>query len=235
MNNNKSKKMKNFKHTITKPVALLAITIMLASNAMAQKKAEVGLRFMPSISAFDVNTSTGGKVKGEATLGYGVGFLLGWNFSKNISAQGEIIYNSISQKYSENDVEHDIKLKYINIPLLLALNTNKYGVFNLSIVAGPQMGFNVGSSVNSTSNDGTVTSQAVLSVKKSDIGVAYGLGIDFALNEPKTIRLGIGYRAVQGLIDISDNSENVSTDSYYVIDQAKIHTQSIYAGVSILF
>jgi opacity protein-like surface antigen len=106
---------------------------------------------------------------------------------------------------------------------------------NLNIVAGPQLGLNVGSSVNTSASDGTVTSQAVLSVKTSDIGFAYGIGIDFGLNTSQTVRLGLGYRAVRGLIDISDNDEQAKGDDYYIVDQAKVKTNAGYIGLSILF
>jgi hypothetical protein len=227
--------MKITKKNITAKLTLIAVAILFTSNIMAQKKAEIGFRFMPTISNFDVNTSTGGKVSGEATLGYGVGFLLAWNFSKNVSVQGEITYSSISQKYKEVDIEHKVSLKYINIPLLLSLNTNKYGQFNLNLVAGPQLGLNVGSSVTTTGGDGTYTSNAIVSIKKGDIGIAYGLGFDFAMNDAKTTRLGIGYRAVQGLIDISDHEKSTGPDTFYVINDTRVKTQAIYIGVSLLF
>jgi opacity protein-like surface antigen len=227
--------MKKIKNKFNMRSALIAILFLFSLNAEAQKKMEFGIRYMPTISDFEMNSSTGGTVNGEATLGYGVGALLGYNFSKNVSLQGEIIYSSISQKYTENSVEHKVNLKYINIPLLLSLNTNKYGPVNLSLVGGPQIGLNVGSSVNSTGGDGTYSSQAIVSIKKSDIGVAYGLGIDFGLNEPQTVRLGLGYRGVLGLIDISDDSKTPTSEEYYIVEQAKVKTYSLYVGLSILF
>ena len=133
------------------------------------------------------------------------------------------------------DVEREINLKYINIPLLFSLNSGKSNPVNLNIVAGPQIGLSVGSSVNSTGGNGTYTSQAVLSIKKSDIGVAYGAGIDFGLNEALTFRLGLGFRGVLGLVDISDNNKTAVKDTYYVVDQTKIKTYSGYLGISFLF
>ena len=194
---------------------ILFVTLILAFalKADAQKKVELGFRYMPTISQFEMNTSSGGVVKGEATLGYGIGAFLGFNFTNHVGLQGEIIYSSVSQKYKEQEVERKITLKYINIPLLFSLNTNKSGPVNLNLVGGPQIGLNVGSDVNTSGGNGTYTSQAVLSVKKSDIGVAYGAGIDFALNESQTFRLGLGYRGVIGLIDISDNNQTTVSDS----------------------
>jgi len=225
--------MKNskFRFIIYTSVSALLFSITLKANA---QKAEFGLRFMPTVSAFDMKTSSGGTVSGQATLGYGVGALLGYNFSNHVGIQGEAIYSSITQKYKEQDVERKINLKYVNIPLLLALNTNKTGPVNFNIVAGPQIGISVGSNVFTTGGDGS-NSQAIIDVKKGDLGLAYGAGADFALNPSGAFRLGIGFRGVYGLFDISDNNNSTTTDSYYVIDRTHIKTYSAYAGLSILF
>ena len=227
--------MKNLENKISIRISLVALLLVFSVNAEAQKKVEFGLRYMPTVSSFEMNTSTGGTVKGEATFGYGVGAFLGFNFTNHVGIQGEIIYSSISQKYKEQNVERKINLKYINIPFLFSLNTNKAGPVNVNFVGGPQIGLNVGSSVNTTGGDGTYTSQAVLSIKKSDLGLAYGFGLDFGLNNAQTFRLGLGYRGVLGLIDISDNSKTTETDSYYIIDQTHLKTHAIYFGLSLLF
>jgi len=213
---------------------LLVLFIAFMHNSNAQNT-EFGLRFMPTLSSFDMQTSSGGKVNGEATLGYGFGGLLGYNMSAHWGFQAEVIYSSISQKYKEVDVEHQINLQYLNIPLLLSLNTGKRNPINFNVVVGPQIGISIGSNVKTTGGDGTSTPPAVLSVKKGDLGFAYGAGLDFGLNPSQTFRLGLGFRGVYGLFDISDNSNNTSTDSYYILDRTQIKTYSLYAGLSILF
>lgn len=57
---------------------------------------EFVFRFMPIFSSFEMKTSSGDTVKGEVTLGYGVGGLLAINFSNHVGIQGEVIYNSLS-------------------------------------------------------------------------------------------------------------------------------------------
>ncbi|KRP07614.1 MAG: hypothetical protein ABR94_08265 [Sphingobacteriales bacterium BACL12 MAG-120802-bin5] len=135
----------------------------------------------------------------------------------------------------ENDVEQQLNLRYVNIPLLLSLNTGKTKAINFNAVAGPQVGFNVGSSLSHSSEQNPDQPQALLSVKKGDIGFAYGAGIDFGLNPEKTIRLGMGYRGVLGLLDISDSSNTTTTEGYYVLDRSKLKTNAAYIGLSILF
>lgn len=206
--------------------------LTLSTGAMAQK-VELGFRIMPTFTAMEFNTSDGGTVKAEGKLGWGVGGFLGVNFTNNVGVQLEVIYTTLSQQYKEADISHDITLKYVNIPLLLSLNTGKDKKVNLNAVVGPQIGLNVGSEINSQSNDGTTTAQAKLDVKKSDIGFAFGAGIDFGLTS--TVRLGLGYRGVRGLIDISDKSNALTTDDYYVLDRTKTITNAGYIGISLLF
>ena len=212
-------------------ITVVALLFAGAFNAVAQK-AEFGVRFMPTFSSLDLNTSSGGKVSGDLTLGYGFGAILGFNFTDHVGIQVEGIYNNITQKYKENDEEREVELRYFNVPLLLSYNTGKLNPVNFNIVAGPQMGLSVGSSI---SGVGTDSSNAVVSVKKGDVGLAYGAGVDFGLNEMKTFRLGIGFRGVYGLFDVSDNNNNTSNESYYVLDRTHIKTYSGYIGLSYLF
>ena len=206
--------------------------LTLSIGAMAQK-VELGFRIMPTFTAMEFNTSDGGTVKAEGTIGWGIGGFLGVNFTNHVGAQVEVIYTTLSQQYKEADITHDITLKYVNIPLLLSLNTGKDKPVNFNVVAGPQIGLNVGSDINSQSSDGTTSAQAKLQVKKSDIGFAFGAGIDFGLTS--TVRLGLGYRGVRGLIDISDSSNALTTDDYYVLDRTKTITNAVYVGISLLF
>lgn len=99
--------MKNskFRFSIYSSVTALLLSITLKANA---QKAEFGLRFMPTISKFEMKSSSGGTIKGQATLGYGIGALLGYNFSNHFGIQREVIYSIVTQKYKEQDVEHKI-------------------------------------------------------------------------------------------------------------------------------
>jgi Outer membrane protein beta-barrel domain len=226
--------MKNFTKRLIRS-ATVALFLVLSSSLLFAQRAEIGLRFMPTFSALDVQTSEGGNLKGEVTLGYGIGGIIGFSLSDMFAIQGEIIYSTITQKYSELDIERKITLKYVNIPLLFAFNTGKMRTLNFNIVAGPQIGLSVGSEL-LTTNDGIVdTNDPILAVKKGDLGFAYGAGFDVALNPAATLRLGIGYRGVYGLIDISDNNNSSSSQAYYVLDKTKIRTNAIYVGGSFLF
>jgi hypothetical protein len=189
---------------------------------------------MPTLSAFDLKTSSGGTVSGEAKLGYGIGGLIGVNITKHVGVQGELIYSAVSQKYTEQNVERQVNLRYFNIPLLVSLNTGKSKMVNLNIVAGPQIGVSAGSSLKISG--GEVSSPAaILAVKKGDLGFAYGAGLDFGINSMRNIRFDVGFRGVLGLLDISDNSNTLATDSYFILDRTHVKTNAIYVGLSFLF
>jgi opacity protein-like surface antigen len=192
-----------------------------------------GIRFMPVFSTFNFHNADNGTVNGEVVMGYGFGAVLGVNFSNNVGLQGEIIYNYLSQKYRDMDLEKTVHLSYINVPLLLSLNTGVDKPVNLNVVFGPQIGLNVGSSVNTSGGNGVDTLNGVFAVKKGDLGFAFGAGLDFALGS--ATRLSLGYRGVVGLIDISDKSQSITTDQYYILDRAHINTNAGYIGLTFLF
>jgi hypothetical protein len=196
--------------------------------------AELGFRLMPTFTAIDMQTSTGGTVSGNAVLGFGIGALAAFNITRFVGIQGELIYSSISQKSYDLDVERKINLRYVNVPILLSLNTGKANIVNLNVVAGPQIGFNVGSKMVLSGTNDVNNPQPVLLVKKNDLGFAYGAGIDFGITSLKNTRLSLGYRGVLGLLDISNKSESATTNSYYVLGRTHLKTNAAYIGLSII-
>ena len=80
----------------------------------------------------------------------------------------------------DQSVDNEVNIKYLDIPVLLSLNTNKMAAVNLNAVVGPQFGINVGSDISSSGS--TATATATVAAKKGDIGAAFGAGLEFALN-----------------------------------------------------
>ncbi|MCW3104225.1 MAG: hypothetical protein JWO09_2665 [Bacteroidetes bacterium] len=198
------------------------------------KSGEVGLRFMPTFSTFNLRNPDGSTVKGELAMSYGYGGMIGIN-SKHVGLQLEVIYNQISQRYKDKELERRIDINYLNVPLLLTLNTDKSKPVNFGVAIGPQVGVNVGSRVTTQGGSNADTLQATVALKKADLGFAYGAGFDFALNKMRTVKLNLGFRGVYGLIDISDNSKTKTTNSYYILDRTNVETYSGYLGLSFVF
>ncbi len=198
-------------------------------------RTEIGVRFMPVFSTFDVRTYDSGIAEANFTLGYGFGGLVGYNFNRYVGLQGELIYNVLNQKYRDRSLDHTVTLNYVNIPLLLSLNTGKGAPVNLNLVAGPQVGINVGSRVETSGGKGVDTVQAILAVKAGDFGLAYGAGLEFGFGPGRNVLLDIGFRGVYGLIDISDRSKSTTTNEYYILDRAHVESYAGYIGLKFAF
>jgi len=196
-------------------------------------RVEFGVRYLPTFTVFKFNTSEGNTVQGNVKISHGFGALLGVNITKHVGVQVEANYYKVSQVYKDQALDRKIEIKYLNIPVLLKLNTNVSNHLNLNVVAGPQFGLNVGSNINSTGSGNGDTLQAVLAVKKGDFGVAYGAGLGIALNEGQNFRLDVGYRGFYGLTSVSDNSTKEGTFS--VIQKVNRKTNGAYVGITLLF
>jgi opacity protein-like surface antigen len=191
-------------------------------EAPSLHRVEFGLRFMPTFSKFDIETTNGNTLKAEITLGYGVGAMAAFNFSKHIGIQGEAIYNALSQKYTDQEVDRKITVNYMSIPIMLSLNTGKSRPVNLNAVIGPQFGINVGSKATGPAVDTVIT---VVAAKRNDIGLAYGAGLEFALNSKRNVRLDLGYRGLYGFSNVNRNGES----------SVLVRTDAGYIGLSLLF
>jgi len=197
------------------------------------RSVEFGIRYMPTVTSLTFNTINGQTVIGEATFNNGYGVMFGLNISKNVGIQAEINYSAISQKYKDQDLEREVHLNYLNIPVMLSLNTDKTKPVNLNLVAGPQFGINVGSSMTTSGGNNADTLHAVLAVKQGDIGIAYGAGLEFALNKMHTFRLDIGFRGAYGLVNIDET--NISNNTYNILVHASRKSYGGYAGLTFLF
>lgn len=207
---------------IMKKLSLIitSLTCLLMSNSIEAQdnsgsassfhKVELGFRLMPTLSAITMESSSGGTVKGEGTIGFGFGGFLGFNFTKHVGFAAEMLYNTVSQRFKDNGFDRELKVKYVTIPLLMSLNTGVGNPINLKVELGPQIGLNIGSSVKLHGD----TLQTVLSTKQTGLGIAYGSGLGIMLNTKKTTRFDIGYRGVYG---------------------SKIKTNAIYLGFALLF
>jgi opacity protein-like surface antigen len=199
------------------------------------RRGEFGIRYMPTFSSLALRTYNGDVIDGELTMSHGYGVMFGLNFSKNIGIQAEVNYNETSQKYKDRGLERQVSVSYLNIPVLLSLNTDKTMPVNLNIVAGPQFGLNVGSSIKTTGTATGDTLKAVVGVKEGDVGFAYGAGLEFALNRAHTLRLDLGFRGFYGFVDMSASNTSNNPDTYNILVKASRKTYAGYLGLTWCF
>lgn len=199
------------------------------------RRGELGIRYMPTFASLALRNYNGDVIQGELTMNQGFGFMLGVNLSKNVGLQAEISYLDISQKFKDKNLNRQVNVSYLNIPVLLSLNTDKTRIVNLNFVAGPQFGVNLGSSINTTGDEDTETVRATIGAKGRDVGVAYGTGLEIALNRMHTARLDFGYRGFYGLVDGAASQSSKNPDTYNVLVKASRQTHAGYVGLTLCF
>ena len=218
---------------VAQPVAVLQPVAEKTESNSELKMGEIGLRYMPTFSALSFRTESGNVVTGSVTMNHGFGLMLGVNFTRHFGLEGDIIYYSTSQSYKDVNVNRDVTIRYIDVPLLLSFNTDRSKPINVNFVAGPQFGFNVGTHISSAGSENNDTLHAVVAVKKSDVGVAYGVGVEFALNPEHCLRLDVGYRGFYGLVDM--NGTTSGNETFNVILNKSRKTQGFYVGLTFEF
>lgn len=195
---------------------------------------EMGLKVMPTIAFFLMTEMDGGTVEGRQNLMLGRAATTAYNFNPNIGVQVEIINIAISRKYVYNSNSNIVHINYISIPVLLSVNTSKAKRVNLNAVVGPQMGINIGSTIENSSGNGSDTIQNIWTVKQGKMGIGYGSGLEISLNRSRKLRLDIGFRGFTGFLNVVDNSQaSKGTDVSY--NKIRIQAYSMYVGLGFLF
>lgn len=163
-----------------KKLMTLVTVIGMIMVAQAQQDIRFGVKGglnIASIYGEDVDNS-------ESRTSFHIGALSEIPLSEKFSFQPEILYSS--QGIKENDENAELKLNYLNIPLMMKY----YVVENLSLEAGPQFGILL-------SADAKVEGEGEEDVKELfrdfDYGVNFGLGykLEGGLNFGLRYNLGL--------------------------------------------
>ncbi len=172
----------------------IAIVLLLAGTTSFAQHFDIGLKAGANISNFN-GSSNVSTVKANTLVGFHAGVFLGLYLGNNFSVQPEVLFSTQGAKIDNGTTKDEYKLTYINIPVMLKYRFN--GGFYLE--AGPQVGFNVHSTVSGTSQD---------FAKSTDLAIAGGLGFS------SKIGLGIGARYVAGLSKVGDFNASTTKPDY---------------------
>jgi hypothetical protein len=199
------------------------------------RRGEFGIRYMPTFGTLRVRNYNNETVSGTLSMSHGWGIMLGFNFNDHVGIQGEVNYNEINQKWKDRDLNRTVHVSYLNIPVLLSLNTDKSAPVNVNFVVGPQFALNVGSSIKGGSSAGSETVTATVAARSGDVGAAYGAGLEFMLNPAHSLRLDVGFRGYYGFVDMRADQTSNNPDTYNVLVSASRKTYAGYIGLTFLF
>ncbi|MFJ1409702.1 porin family protein [Capnocytophaga canimorsus] len=186
---------------------VLTFLFALAVIAVENLQAQVHLGFKGGTNLGKIE---GVAYKDQFMLGYHLGGYIGFDFSKHIGLQTEVLFNQSNTKMRDSytDVwkeafEKSKKLDYVSVPVLLKVNPK--GTF--SVVAGPQFSILVNRDENLWQNgeklfksaDFSLVAGAELNINPLVIYARYGWGFADISNlkekaNSQQIQVGVGLR-----------------------------------------
>ena len=199
----------------------IIITLCLAGASIysfAQTQFAVGVKVGPNFAKID--TDAGAVENYESRTGWHAGAFLLVKGEK-FGFQPEIIFSQQGSKFSyAGSPDLEANFSYVNIPLIFKLYT--IGGINLQI--GPQIGLLTSAEKEdfSSGQGGVVTKEDIKDdLKKTDISLALGVGVDLPLGFTLDGRYNWG---------LSDNDDGAVTDSGAPIGQIKNQVWQISLG-----
>lgn len=179
-------------------------------------------------------------------LGYAVSLNLGYNFTENLGIMGEVQYSLQGQKYEGKqsfegntyEVNRNIDLRYINIPLLFKYS---YGtkLVRFRFYVGPQLGIlldatqeykrngqTIGTPAEDNDGESFVTDKKDIKDRfdKYDFGFVGDVGADFHVT--KDIYLTAGLRGNYGFMDINEESYRIKD-----LDDEYLPSHNVWGGL----
>jgi hypothetical protein len=195
---------------------------------------EVGFQLMPTYVTFSMNNWDGTSVQGDAIIGLSRSIVTAVALNPTLSIGAEMIYTTFNRQFNQNGALKRLNVNYVSIPILATVNTSKMSRVNVNLVIGPQFGINAGSAVESADGKEPDSLQNIWRGKQGEMGVAYGVGLEFALNSRRSLRLTTGFRGISGFLDVVDNSTTWAV-YYSRTNRVNVHLYSVYTGLTWLF
>ena len=180
-------------------------TILFSATATAQN---VNIGIKGGLNITNLNDDNGTTY--DSKIGFNVGLLGHIHLAPQLALQPELLYSLQGAKYTVSNVETNINLGYLNIPL----NVQYMFDNGFRLQAGPQIGF----LMNAKSETNNVKTDIKDNLKTVDFGVTAGLGYVHPASG-----FGVDARYNLGLSDISES------------DASKLTNRGFQIGVFYLF
>lgn len=170
-------------------------TIMLSGTLNAQ---HVNIGLKGGLNLYNINNDKGSS--NDPIVGYHLGLLGHAHIGRQWALQPELVLSTQGAKYKPAGVETQLKLSYINIPVMIQYMFDN----GFRLQAGPQLGFLVAAKSEVKNND--------TDVKGNMEPIEFGLGAGIGYVNPSS-GLGFDLRYNRGFTNINKNSGTTSTNS----------------------
>jgi hypothetical protein len=201
-----------------KRISFLTCTIiaLVSTNGFGQSM-NIGVK----VGINDATTG-GADASSQSITSFNAGMFATFNVAGLLALQPELLYTMKGYKASYPVMDEvgpipfgsgnvTAKISYLEIPVLLKLNTSSLSIIRLNIFAGPEVAFKLSSKATSGSPS---SEQDLQNINSTDFGIIVGAGIN--INLPITtlmadIRYDIGMRALDSSSNPPDIKNRVLT------------------------
>jgi hypothetical protein len=194
-----------------KKFVLLIALALFVFNANAQEKPtkDSGAVSFGAKAGVNFATITGDETSGvDARTSFHVGGVVEIPVSDVFSVQPELLYSSQGAKYKEEDIDVELKLDYLNLPIMAKFYVGE----GFSLEAGPQIGIMLSSKFEVEG----ISAEIDEATKDIDFGLNFGLGYKMATG------LTLGARYNLGLTNFWDSEGSESVDNKNGVIQISI-------------
>jgi hypothetical protein len=172
----------------------LVLASVLPSRAFAQEPLWFGVKGGLNLASADV-TAIGFSISPDSRPGVVVGAFVGYDFHPNFGMQVEGLYTQKGAKVNEFGLDLDVRLDYIEIPMLARANVRAAEATMIHFTAGPAFAFTLSQTLDLEDLIGFGFDD--LETKGWDAGIAFGGGVTFR-------NLVFDARYTFGLVNIND-------------------------------
>ena len=170
---------------------ILFFCLLLAGHSCFAQRFQIGAKAGVNFSNF-----TGDNIKSDGLVGFHVGGLLNFMVGNNFSIQPEVLFSTQGAKFDNGGMERDLKISYINIPVMLKLKMNS----GFYVELGPQVGFKL-------DEDAEIPNLPVENFAKN-LDLSLGAGIGYHTRSG----FGIGGRYIAGISKVGDFDASAQID-----------------------
>ncbi|SEG41025.1 porin family protein [Flavobacterium urumqiense] len=172
-----------------KKITLLLVTVFTVGFVNAQDKEDMSFGVKGGLNVSSITNANQDGVNSKSLIGFHVGFFAEFMISDKFAIQPELLYSAQGVKLESGGDNGDLKLDYINIPVMA-----KYYVANtFSLEFGPQIGFLVSAKAKS----GGVSEDIKDEIQSTDVSLGFGASYYFAERFMFGARYNLGLSRIQ--------------------------------------
>jgi hypothetical protein len=179
-------------------VAVLAIAAGAGTARADEPRVEFGIRAGLNLASVNGDDVSFDNVSPENRVAFSGGLFAGIRVTPNFLIQPEVLYTQKGARYEAAGEEAEIKLDYVEVPVLLKGRFGSGGV-KPSVFVGPAVAFKVSGKTEFQGEE-----EDVEDVKSADFGIVFGAGLDLAVGSGA---FTIDARYTLGLTTIADSPD----------------------------